>query len=479
MKKFTKKIFVLILALSVAMMPVAAGAATKSSTSKSTKTTTTDTTNSKTQTNTTKKADTTKNTEEEKTESKVETETEKKSEDTEKKTDEKVEETVEEETYPQTTYEVSSLAVELDQYFVFATGKAIEPTITSVSGKVTETTTTKVEVVVQKTESKTEDKNEDKADEKSESKAEAKSDSTEKADEKTDVKTDEKAEDKTETKTELKKESKSYEKTFTKDEYKVTYYKIVNGKYKKVDQIKDIGEYAVRVTLSEPYEETVDVLFSVIGIPQTLKVSNTEFTMHLGDSIELSPSATGDGSGFSYYVSRKGIVDIDKGIVRAEKPGWVEVTVKTTGNKLYQPATVKVEIEVVPDQVTWSKIKTGKTSTALSWEKQSVTGYDLRYCTEKAFKKPAKTAKDYKSRMKAYKYKKYTLKGTKKTLKLTSDTSTDKAETKSTKASNTSKDTKTTTMSGYVKVRAYVKTTDARGNVKYIYGAWSKAKKIG
>ena len=467
MKKFTKKIFVLILALSVAMMPVAAGAATKSSTSKSTKTTTTDTTNSKTQTNTTKKADTTKNTEEEKTESKVETETEKKSEDTEKKTDEKVEETVEEETYPQTTYEVSSLAVELDQYFVFATGKAIEPTITSVSGKVTETTTTKVEIVVQKTESKTEDKNEDKADEKSESKAEAKSDSTEKADEKT------------ETKTELKKESKSYEKTFTKDEYKVTYYKIVNGKYKKVDQIKDIGEYAVRVTLSEPYEETADVLFSVIGMPQTLKVSNTEFTMHVGDTIELSPSATGDGSGFSYYVSRKGIVDIDKGTVRAEKPGWVEVTVKTTGNKLYQPATVKVEIEVVPDQVTWSKIKTGKTSTTLSWEKQSVTGYDLRYCTEKAFKKPAKTAKDYKSRMKAYQYKKYTLKGTKKTLKLTSDTSTDKAETKSTKASNTSKDTKTTTMSGYVKVRAYVKTTDARGNVKYIYGAWSKAKKIG
>ena len=467
MKKFTKKIFVLILALSVAMMPVAAGAATKSSTSKSTKTTTTDTTNSKTQTNTTKKADTTKNTEEEKTESKVETETEKKSEDTEKKTDEKVEETVEEETYPQTTYEVSSLAVELDQYLVFATGKAIEPTITSVSGKVTETTTTKVEVVVEKADSKTEDKNEDKADEKSESKAEAKSDSTEKADEKT------------ETKTELKKESKSYEKTFTKDEYKVTYYKIVNGKYKKVDQIKDIGEYAVRVTLSEPYEETVDVLFSVIGMPQTLKVSNTEFTMHVGDTIELSPSATGDGSGFSYYVSRKGIVDIDKGTVRAEKPGWVEVTVKTTGNKLYQPATVKVEIEVVPDQVTWSKIKTGKTSTTLSWEKQSVTGYDLRYCTEKAFKKPAKTAKDYKSRMKAYQYKKYTLKGTKKTLKLTSDTSTDKAETKSTKASNTSKDTKTTTMSGYVKVRAYVKTTDARGNVKYIYGAWSKAKKIG
>lgn len=431
MRRFYDKIFALVLALAVAMMPVAAGAATKSSTSKTTKTTTT-----KTQTQTTKK-----------------TETAEKSD----KTDEKVEETAEEETYPKVTYKVSDIVIELDQYFVFATGKAVEPAITSVSGKVTETMTTQVEVVVKKTETNDEKKSEVKTDEKVE----------------------DKTEEKTETKTELKNETKTFDKTFTEDEYTVKYYQIVDEEYKEVEKIKDIGEYAIRISFAEPYEETADVLFSVIGMPQTLKVSNTEFTMHVGDTIELSPSATGDGSGFSYYVSRKGIVDIDKGTVRAEKPGWVELTVKTTGNKLYQPATVKVQVTVVPDQVTWSKIKTGKTSTALSWEKQSVTGYDLRYCTEKAFKKPAKTAKNYKSRMKAYKYKKYTLKGTKKTLKLTSDTSTDKAETKSTKASNTSKDTKTTTMSGYVKVRAYVKTTDARGNVKYIYGAWSEVKKIG
>ncbi len=430
MRGLFKKAFAVVLALAVAMIPATAGAATKSSTSKSTNTTAT---TPKTQTQTIK-----------------ETETEKKSEDSEQKTDEKAEGaegTVEEETYPKVTYKVSDIVIELDQYFVFATGEAIEPTITSVSGKVKETTITQVEVVVDKTEQKTDEKVDKKTEEKSDAKTE------EKTEEKSDSKTDEKTEEKAETKIELKEETKTFDKTFTGDEYTVKYYKIADGKYKEVERIKDIGEYAIRVSFAEPYEETADVLFSVIGMPQTLKVSNTEFAMHVGDTIELLPSATGDGSGFSYYASRKGIVDIDKGTVRAEKPGWVELTVKTIGNKLYQPATVKVQITVIPDKVTWSTVKNGKKSTTVSWEKQSVTGYNLRYCTEKSFKKPAKSAKNYKSRLKAYKYKKYVVKGT--TKKIISE------------------------KSGHVKIRAYVKTTDARGNVKYIYGAWSEAKKIG
>ena len=441
MHKFTRKLLVLVLALAVAMMPVAAGAATKSSSTKTTKTTATKTaTTSKTKATTTTTQKTTTKTE-------TQTTTTKKTETAEKsdKTDEKVEETAEEETYPKVTYKVSDIVIELDQYFVFATGNAIEPAITTVSGKVTETTTTKVEVVVEKTESKSDAKVEDKTDEKSET--------TEKTDEKSESKTDEKVEEKTETKTELKNETKTFDKTFTESEYTVKYYKIVGEKYKEVEEIKDIGEYAIRICLSEPYEETADVLFSVIGTPQTLTVSKTKFSMHVGDTVELSPSATGDGTGFSYYVSRKGIVDVAAGMVVAKKPGIVEITVKTKGNKLSQPATVKVEITVKPDKVTWNKVSKGKKSTTLSWSKQSVTGYNIRYCTEKTFKKPAKTAKNYKSRLKAYKYKRYVVKGTtKKTISY---------------------------KSGYVKIRAYVKTTDARGNVKYIYGAWSDAKKIG
>ena len=472
MKGFIKKIIAIVLALSVAMMPVAAGAATKSSTStsKSTKTTTTATTTPKTQTNTTKKAETTKNTEEEKTESKVETETEKKSEDNEKKTESKVEENTEDiegDTYPKVTYELSNLKVTLDNYLVFANGEKFTPDI-SVSATVSATTTTRYEVIVKKTDEKSDEKSDDKTESELEgttktgTETETKSD-TKTPEEKLDSTANEKAsdlssetgeqvEDETETKIEYKSETITFDKNFEKDEYEVKYYKIVGSTYEEVSEIKDIGEYAVRVSLNAPYEKEIDTLFSVIGKPQTLTVNGTEFKIYVGDSIELSPSATGDGTGVTYSVSRKGIVGIDEGTIVAEKPGIVEVTVKTTGNKLYQPATVKVEITVKPDKVTWSKAKKSKKSTTLSWDKQSVTGYNLRYCTEKTFKKPAKTAKKYKSRIKAYKYKRYVVKGsTKKTISY---------------------------KSGYVKIRAYVRTTDARGNVKYIYGAWSEVKKI-
>ena len=244
----------------------------------------------------------------------------------------------------------------------------------------------------------------------------------------------------------------STKKTFGKDDYTVSYYRIVSEEYDKVDEIKEMGEYAIRVKLKGNYSGKAEVLFSVIGKPQTLKVSGTMFTLKVGETAEISPSASGDGTGFSYSTSRKGIVRVKDNIINAKKPGWTRITVKTTGDVKYQRAKVTIDVTVVPNQVNITSVETGEKSSTLSWDKQDVTGYDVRYCTEEAFKKPAKTDENYKSRMDAYKYKKYKTKSTEKKIGFTS---------------------------GYVKVRAYVKTTDTRANVKYIYGAWSDIATLG
>ena len=237
----------------------------------------------------------------------------------------------------------------------------------------------------------------------------------------------------------------STKKTFSKDNYTVSYYRIVKEKYKKVNEIKTMGEYAIRVSLKGSYSGTAEVLFSVIGKPQTLKVSGTKFRLNVGDTVEISPSASGDGTGFSYVTSRRGIVRVKNDIIRAKKPGWTKISVRTTGNTIYQRAKVTIDVMVVPDQVNITSVKTGKISSTLSWGKQDVTGYEIRYCTDKTFKKSTKSDANYK-------YKKYTTKRNKKRIGFTS---------------------------GYVKVRAYVKTTDTRDNVKYIYGAWSDVKTLG
>ncbi len=244
----------------------------------------------------------------------------------------------------------------------------------------------------------------------------------------------------------------TYKKRFSKDDYSVSYYRIVKEEYEKVEEIKSMGEYAIRVRLKGSYSGRAEVLFSVIGKPQTLNVSGTEFTLKVGETVEISPSASGDGTGFSYNTSRKGIVRVKNDIIRAKKAGWTKVTVRTTGNTIYQPARCTIDVTVVPDQVNITSVETGKKSSTLSWDEQDVTGYDVRYCTEESFRKPAKTDADYKSRIGAYKYKKYKTKSNSKRIKFTS---------------------------GYVKVRAYVKTKDARDNVKYIYGAWSDIKPLG
>ncbi len=237
----------------------------------------------------------------------------------------------------------------------------------------------------------------------------------------------------------------THKKTFSKDNYTVSYYRIVKEEYEKVKEIKSMGEYAIRVSLKGGYSGTAEVLFSVIGKPQTLNVSGTKFKLKVGETVEISPSASGDGTGFSYNTSRKGIVRVKNDIIRAKKAGWTKVSVRTTGNTTYQRAKVTIDVTVVPDQVNITGVKSGKMSSVLSWDKQDVTGYEIRYCTDKSFKKPAEADSNYK-------YKKYTTKSTKKRIGFTS---------------------------GYVKVRAYVKTKDTRDNVKYICGDWSDVETLG
>ena len=156
----------------------------------------------------------------------------------------------------------------------------------------------------------------------------------------------------------------TYKKTFGKDDYKVYYYRIVNEAYDKVDEIKEMGEYAIRVKLKGSYSGKAEVLFSVIGKPQTLKVSGTKFTLKVGETAEISPSASGDGTGFSYSTSRKGIVRVTDNIINAKKPGWTRITIKTTGDVKYQRAKVTIDVTVVPDQVNITSVETGgKSST--------------------------------------------------------------------------------------------------------------------
>jgi len=169
-------------------------------------------------------------------------------------------------------------------------------------------------------------------------------------------------------------------------DYTVTYQDEAG---KSIKSPKKRGVYTVIVTAKESsdFEGTASKQFELIGKSQNLEIKSTDIVLSLeeliegacseektetkkeenenigktkkvGDKIEkvdepisdytLFPYTDGDGTGFSYTTSNSKVLTVDKeGNIYCKKPGTAKIMIKTEGDKLSEPARLRVRVTVV------------------------------------------------------------------------------------------------------------------------------------
>ncbi len=171
-------------------------------------------------------------------------------------------------------------------------------------------------------------------------------------------------------------------------EYTVTYK---DSEDKTVTRITAPGTYKVVVTGAGKYSGTTYATFRVIGLAQSITGVKSSYKMYPNaNTLQLTPSAT-EGS-FTYTSSDSSIASVSStGVVTAYKAGRAKITIKTTGNTKYDPATISTVIKVYPKKAVmtkkpWTTAKKGQIK--VRWNKQdNVTRYEVRYSRAKNFAK--------------------------------------------------------------------------------------------
>ncbi len=169
------------------------------------------------------------------------------------------------------------------------------------------------------------------------------------------------------------------------------------------------------------------------------------FTKKYGDKAFSLQAKAAKGAKITYKTSDKKVAVVDKkGKVTIKGTGIATITVKATASG-YNAKTLKVTVKVSPSKASAPSLKTLRgRKLKVSWKKdRRATGYQVQYCTSKAFKKGVKT------------------------ITISKNKTVTKTIPKLTKGKRY-----------YVRVRAY-KGVKVNKKTQKLYGAWSSVKRSG
>ncbi len=169
------------------------------------------------------------------------------------------------------------------------------------------------------------------------------------------------------------------------------------------------------------------------------------FTKKYGDKAFSLQAKAVKGAKITYKTSDKKVAVVDKkGKVTIKGTGIATITVKATASG-YNDKTLKVTVKVSPSKASAPSLKTLRgRKLKVSWKKDGrATGYQVQYCTSKAFKKGVKT------------------------ITISKNKTVTKTIPKLTKGKRY-----------YVRVRAY-KSVKVNKKTQKLYGAWSSVKRSG
>ncbi|WWR18238.1 leucine-rich repeat protein [Lachnospiraceae bacterium JLR.KK009] len=169
------------------------------------------------------------------------------------------------------------------------------------------------------------------------------------------------------------------------------------------------------------------------------------FTKKYGDKAFSLQAKAAKGAKITYKTSDKKVAVVDKkGKVTIKGTGIATITVKATASG-YNDKTLKVTVKVSPSKASAPSLKTLRgRKLKVSWKKdRRATGYQVQYCTSKAFKKGVKT------------------------ITISKNKTLTKTIPKLTKGKRY-----------YVRVRAY-KSVKVNKKTQKLYGAWSSVKRSG
>lgn len=214
----------------------------------------------------------------------------------------------------------------------------------------------------------------------------------------------------------------------------------------KVTSISQPGVYKVVVEGKNGYSGSTYATFTVVGKSQSITgVASSYKAYPGGETIQLYPKAT-EGK-FTYTSSDSTVATVSaSGLVTPLKAGRAKITIKTTGNTKYDPATYSTVIKVYPKKAVMTKkpwnVKKGQVK--VRWNKQdNVTRYEIRYSRAKNFAKGTYLTKKVNAAQNDYTTQSTTLKNLKSGKRY------------------------------YVKVRAVKEVYNDYGKKLTYYGAWS------
>lgn len=215
---------------------------------------------------------------------------------------------------------------------------------------------------------------------------------------------------------------------------------------KAVSYIIAPGTYKVVVKGAGKYSGSTYATFTVVGKSQSITGVDSSYKAYPGgETIQLYPKAT-EGK-FTYTSSDSTVATVSaSGLVTPLKAGRAKITIKTTGNSTYDPATYSTVIKVYPKKAVMTKkpwnVKKGQVK--VRWNKQdNVTRYEIRYSRAKNFAKGTYLTKKVNAAQNDYTTQSTTLKNLKSGKRY------------------------------YVKVRAVKEVYNDYGKKLTYYGAWS------
>ena len=231
-------------------------------------------------------------------------------------------------------------------------------------------------------------------------------------------------------------------------EYTVSYK---DSEDKTVTRVTAPGTYKVVVTGAGKYSGSTYATFRVIGLSQTITGVESSYKLYPNtqnsSTLQLAPKAT-EAKNFTYTSSDSSIASVSStGVVTAYKAGRAKITITTTGNTKYDPATFSTVIKVYPKKAVmtrkpWNTGKKGQVK--VRWNKQdNVTRYEIRYSRAKNFAKGTYITKKVNAAQNDYTTQSTTLKNLKSGQRY------------------------------YVKVRAVKEVYNDYGKKLTYYGAWS------
>lgn len=237
----------------------------------------------------------------------------------------------------------------------------------------------------------------------------------------------------------------------TTSEYDVSY---LDPSGNPVTEMIKPGVYTVVVTAKNGFSGTITTTFEIVGAEQEITgVKNTYKAYKKTANFKLEPVASGDGTGFTFESSDPSVATVSAdGVVDVKKLGRAVITIKSTGETVYQPAEKSVIVMVYPykavmTQKPWTD--GAKKSFKVRWETQpDVTYYQVRYSRNKNFKSGTYNTKKVTQNTKGYKTQSTTIKNLKSGQRY------------------------------YVKVRAVKVVENELGEKVYYYGNWSGWKSV-